>query len=96
MDAGMPGVTCALAGMLQADADGLVSEQRGGGQGARHALHDADVLHALRDGERGNAVVSLEGTVAVYTATCRVGGHTAGALVTPVWHREKGRVLNTP
>lgn len=66
--------TCELLHRLQPDTDGLVGEQRGGGQRARHALHYANVLHALGHGERGHSVVSLEGTVAVYAATCRMGG----------------------
>lgn len=66
--------TCELLHRLQPDADGLVGEQRGGGQRARHALHYANVLHALGHGERGHGVVSFKGTVAVYTATCRMGG----------------------
>lgn len=66
--------TCELLHGLQPDSDALMGEQRGGGQGAGHALHHADVLHALRHGERGHSVVSLEGTVAVYAATFRTGG----------------------
>ena len=66
--------TCELLHRLQPDTDGLVGEQRGGGQRAWHALHYANVLHALGHGERGHSVVSLEGTVAVYAATCRMGG----------------------
>ena len=66
--------TCDLLHGLQADVDGLVSQQGGGWQRAGHALHDADVLHALGHGQGGHAVVSVEGTVTVYTATCRRGG----------------------
>lgn len=66
--------TCELLHGLQPHTDGLVGEQRGGGQRAGHALHDANVLHALGDGERGHAVVWFEGTVAVYAAACRTGG----------------------
>lgn len=66
--------TCELLHGLQPDADALVSKQRGGGQRAGHALHHANVLHALGHGERGHGVVSLKGTVAVYAATCRTGG----------------------
>lgn len=68
--------TCELLHGLQPDTDGLVGEQRGGGQRAGHALHYTDVLHALGHGERGHSVVSFKGTVAVYAATCRMGGET--------------------
>jgi len=74
------GFTCELLHGLEPDTDGLVGEQRGGGQRARHALHYANVLHALGHGERGHAVVSFEGTVAVYAATCRVGGGGRGGM----------------
>lgn len=70
-------VTCQLLHWLQPHTDGLVGEQRRGGQRARHALHYADVLHALRHGERRHGVVPFEGTVAVYAATCRTGGSKA-------------------
>lgn len=66
--------TCELLHGLQPHADGLVGEQRGGGQRARHALHYANVLHALGHRERGHSVVGFKGTVAVYAATCRMGG----------------------
>lgn len=66
--------TCELLHGLQPHADGLVGEQRRGGQRARHALHDANVLHALGHRERGHGVVGFKGTVAVYAATCRMGG----------------------
>lgn len=66
--------TCELLHGLQPHADGLVGEQRRGGQRARHALHDANVLHALGHGERGRSVVRFKGTVAVYAAACRIGG----------------------
>lgn len=66
--------TCELLDRLQPHADGLVAEQRRGGQRARHALHDANVLHALGHGERRHSVVRFKGTIAVYAATCRTGG----------------------
>lgn len=66
--------TCEPLHGLQPHADGLVGEQRGGGQRARHTLHYANVLHALGHRERGHSVVGFEGTVAVYAATCRMGG----------------------
>lgn len=77
-------LTCELLHGLQPDPDALVGEQRGGGQRARHALHHANVLHALRHGEWGHSVVSLEGTVAVYAATFRTGGDT----------RKQSKVIN--
>lgn len=67
--------TCELLHGLQSDTDGLVCEQWGGGQRAWHALHYANVLHALGHGEWGHGVVSFKGTVAVYAATCRTGGN---------------------
>ena len=68
--------TCELLHGLQPDTDGLVGEQRGGGQRAGHALHDANVLHALGHGERRHRVVSFKGAVAVDAATCGTGGNT--------------------
>lgn len=67
-----PVLTCELLDRLQPHADGLVAEQRRGGQRARHALHNANVLQTLGHGERGRGVVRLKGTVAVYAATCRM------------------------
>lgn len=68
-------ITCELLHGLQSDTDGLVGEQRGGGQWAWHALHYTNVLHALGHGEWGHSVVSFKGTVAVYAATCRMWGN---------------------
>lgn len=65
-------LTCEFLDRLQPHADGLVGEQRRGGQRARHALHNANVLHTLGHGERGHSVVRFKGTVAVYAATCRM------------------------
>lgn len=70
-------LTCELLHWLQPDTDGLMGEQRGGGQRAWHALHYANMLHALSHWKRGHVVVSFKGTVAVYAATCRMGGRNS-------------------
>lgn len=65
-------LTCEFLDRLQPHADGLVGEQRRGGQRARHALHNANMLHTLGHGERGHSVVRFKGTITVYAATCRM------------------------
>lgn len=66
------GVTWQSLDGLQTHVEGLMGQQRRGGERARHALHDPNVLHALGHRERRDSVIPLEHTIALHGVTaCR-------------------------